>query len=67
MVLNFAACGRTTPPCRKSTGEFNDFPLAQRKVHTVYLYGIWPWFAVQDLILPPGCPNAACHHGQGFR
>jgi hypothetical protein len=41
--------------------------LAQRKVHTVYLYGIWPWFAVQDLILPPGCPNAACHHGQGFR
>ena len=34
MVLNFAACWRTSPPCRKSTDEFNDFPLAQRELHT---------------------------------
>jgi hypothetical protein len=31
--------------------------LAQRKVHTVYLYGIWPWFAVQDLIFPYRMPQ----------
>ena len=32
--------------------EFNDFPLALREVHTVYIYGIRPYFTTQDFILP---------------
>ncbi len=57
MVLNFAAGWRTSPPRRKSSDKFNDFALAQREVHTVYLYGIWPYVAVQDLIFPYRIPQ----------
>ena len=36
--------------------EFNDFPLALREVHTVYIYGIRPYFTTQDFILPYRLP-----------
>jgi hypothetical protein len=50
MLLNFAACGRTSPACLKSSDEFNNFPLAQREVHTA-VQG--PHLSLQDAPMTP--------------